>query len=140
MAPLPCGALDMSGNVWEWTRSLNDVWDEIDEEFQVYVYPYDPQDAAREALEVPQNLSRVVRENLSRVVRGGLYASGPRSTDFRSSAIPGDGKGQLGFRVVFARPRFDPPSHHSGNCQNGLDGPAITCASDRRFCAKKRAR
>ena len=34
----PCGALDMSGNVWEWTRSL---WGE-DFGKPAFTYPYEP--------------------------------------------------------------------------------------------------
>ncbi len=46
------GALDMSGNVWEWTRSL----------YKEYPYPSDPQErAVREDLKAPRSASRVLR-------------------------------------------------------------------------------
>jgi formylglycine-generating enzyme required for sulfatase activity len=58
----PYGVEDMSGNVWEWTRS---VWG-------TYPYPTDPEGiAAREYLEV--------REGVRRVRRGGSFFSSPRS-------------------------------------------------------------
>jgi formylglycine-generating enzyme required for sulfatase activity len=45
----PYGCEEMSGNVWEWTRSL---WGNK--------YPYDPKDG-RENLEAPTNVGRVIR-------------------------------------------------------------------------------
>ncbi len=52
----PCGAMDMAGNVWEWTGSL---WGR-DVEKPDYGYPYDPADG-REALDAPDDVLRVVR-------------------------------------------------------------------------------
>ena len=53
----PCGALDMSGNVWEWTRSLwGEDWDK-----PAYTYPYTPPDPERENLEAPDTILRVLR-------------------------------------------------------------------------------
>jgi formylglycine-generating enzyme required for sulfatase activity len=58
----PYGVEDMSGNVWEWTRS---VW-------ATYPYPIDAEGtAAREYLEI--------REGVRRVRRGGAFFSSPRS-------------------------------------------------------------
>ncbi len=58
----PYGVEDMSGNVWEWTRS---IWG-------TYPYPIAAEDiAAREYLEV--------REGVRRVRRGGAFFSSPRS-------------------------------------------------------------
>jgi len=53
----PYGCEEMSGNVWEWTRS---VWGEnlLYPEFR---YPYDPDDVRREALDAGDEVSRVVR-------------------------------------------------------------------------------
>jgi len=52
----PYGTLDMSGNVWEWTRSL---WGEDARETS-YPYPYRPDDG-RENLAAPDNVHRVMR-------------------------------------------------------------------------------
>ncbi len=52
----PCGVLDLSGNVWEWTRSLwGENWGNPD-----FRYPYDPADG-RENLEAPRKMHRVLR-------------------------------------------------------------------------------
>jgi formylglycine-generating enzyme required for sulfatase activity len=52
----PCGAEDLSGNVWEWTRSLwGEDWQEPD-----FDYPYDSEDG-REDLEAGDDVRRVVR-------------------------------------------------------------------------------
>ncbi len=53
----PCGALDMSGSVWQWTRSL---WG-TDKARPGYAYPYDPRDASREHLDAPRKVSRILR-------------------------------------------------------------------------------
>jgi formylglycine-generating enzyme required for sulfatase activity len=50
------GLLDLSGNVWEWTRSL---WGK-DISNPEYRYPYDPNDG-REKLKAPDNIRRVLR-------------------------------------------------------------------------------
>jgi formylglycine-generating enzyme required for sulfatase activity len=47
----------MSGNVWEWTRSL---WGE-DPSRNSYSYPYKQGDAKREDLDAPNNRLRVLR-------------------------------------------------------------------------------
>ena len=53
----PYGCLDMAGNVWEWTRSL---WGK-DLMKPDFVYPYDPGDPKREALDAGDEVYRVVR-------------------------------------------------------------------------------
>jgi formylglycine-generating enzyme required for sulfatase activity len=53
----PGGCLDMSGNVWEWTRSL---WGK-DWQAASYAYPYSLEDVRREALDAPDDVLRVVR-------------------------------------------------------------------------------
>jgi formylglycine-generating enzyme required for sulfatase activity len=81
----PYGIEDMSGNVWEWTRS---VWG---------TYPY-PSDAigcaAREY--------REVREGIRRVRRGGAFFSSPRSArcTVRLGSGPYPHGGGMGCRVV----------------------------------------
>jgi formylglycine-generating enzyme required for sulfatase activity len=47
----PYGVEELSGNVWEWTRSL---WGDN------FTYPYDPHDG-RENLDAPDNVPRVLR-------------------------------------------------------------------------------
>ncbi|MCB1776378.1 MAG: SUMF1/EgtB/PvdO family nonheme iron enzyme [Candidatus Competibacteraceae bacterium] len=59
------GCEDLSGNIWEWTRSL---WgrDWVEPEFR---YPYDSNDVNRERLEAD--------DDVLRVVRGGSWRSSP---------------------------------------------------------------
>ena len=52
----PHGVEEMSGNVWEWTRSLwGPEWDKL-----TFPYPYKPDDG-REQLQAPDTILRVVR-------------------------------------------------------------------------------
>jgi formylglycine-generating enzyme required for sulfatase activity len=51
----PYGVLDMSGNVWEWTRSVGGK--DIEPEFR---YPYQPNDG-RENLNASDAINRVLR-------------------------------------------------------------------------------
>ena len=61
----PYGVLDMSGNVWEWTRSLwGKGWEKPS-----FKYPYNPKDD-REDLEAPANIPRVLRGGSFGNVRG----------------------------------------------------------------------
>ncbi len=81
----PYGVEEMSGNVWEWTRS---VWG-------AYPYPTDRvARAAREHLEV--------REGLHRVRRGGAFFSSPPSVRCASRLRGGPYPhgGGMGFRIV----------------------------------------
>jgi len=85
----PYGVEEISGNVWEWTRSLwGKKWGEPD-----FGYPYDPEDG-RENLEASGEFARVLRG----------CAFGDRSEDvrcaFRYGDLPGDGGWLVGFRVV----------------------------------------
>ncbi len=76
----PYGALDMSGNVFEWTRSL------------YRRYPYQPNDGREDETDRPV-----------RVQRGGAYLSSPDRARcaFRHWLSPPHGRGEYtGFRVV----------------------------------------
>lgn len=77
----PCGALDMSGNVWEWCQSLYKP------------YPYLADDG-REDLEAGG----------SRVLRGGSwgYPQGRARCTYRADLLPDYWNSGVGFRVVVA--------------------------------------
>ncbi len=79
----PCGCEEMSGNVWEWTRSLYGD------------YPYPPEGPQRQAREDLATEGR-------RVLRGGAfrnYARGARCAD-RNHNGPDARYDSIGFRVV----------------------------------------
>ena len=82
--------MDLSGNVWEWTRSL---WGThpLKPEF---IYPYDPTDKRREHLTAPNNVLRVLR--------GGAcwYAQGDARCACRDRYNPDYRDNFVGFRVV----------------------------------------
>jgi formylglycine-generating enzyme required for sulfatase activity len=86
-----CGAADMAGNVWEWTRS------------EYRDYPYDLKDG-REKLE----------GNRARVLRGGSWNNPADSSRcaYRVRVNPDFRYGNVGFRVV-ASPFFPPNSASS---------------------------
>jgi formylglycine-generating enzyme required for sulfatase activity/energy-coupling factor transporter ATP-binding protein EcfA2 len=77
----PFGSEDLSGDVWEWTRSLYKK------------YPYDPDDG-RKGLEAD--------EDVPRVLRGGAFNNVARSVRcaYRLRDAPGSRNGLIGFRVV----------------------------------------
>lgn len=84
----------MSGNVWEWTRSL---WGEKVQNPQ-FTYPYDPSDG-RENLGAP--------DGVLRVVRGGSFGRVDllARTAYRRRFHPVYRYFSLGFRVVVSRSR-----------------------------------
>jgi formylglycine-generating enzyme required for sulfatase activity len=86
----PYGIEDMSGNVWEWTRS---VWGP---------YPYPADEAGRAEREYLE-----VREGVRRVRRGGAFFSSPRSVrcTVRLGSGPYPHGGGMGCRAVL-RPRL----------------------------------
>jgi formylglycine-generating enzyme required for sulfatase activity len=85
----PCGAEDLSGNVWEWTRSL---WGKNWEKPK-YRYPYTP-GGRRENLNA--------RDNVLRVLRGGAFGDGAGYVRcaYRGRRDPDFRHWDLGFRVV----------------------------------------
>jgi formylglycine-generating enzyme required for sulfatase activity len=85
----PYGVEDMSGNVWEWTRSLwGDDWDK-----PAYRYPYKPNDG-REHLDAA--------DNTHRVVRGGAFNNNHRNVRcaYRNRNNPNNRNNNIGFRVA----------------------------------------
>jgi len=78
----PYGALDMGGNVWEWTSSL------------IAKYPYH-----HDGREDPDGVGR-------RMVRGGsyYYTHYQLTCSTRSPMEPAEGNPQIGMRVVFDQP------------------------------------
>ncbi len=79
----PYGLLDMSGNVWEWTRS------------PLLPYPFDARDFGDPAADALW------------VMRGGSFSDPPRNlrTTTRGGADPGARRPFIGFRVALSPPR-----------------------------------
>jgi formylglycine-generating enzyme required for sulfatase activity len=90
----PYAVLEMSGNVWEWTRSR---WGEQSVMRADYGYPYDPADG-RERLE----------DMKVSVLRGGSWDLSRRYARcaFRLRLIPDNFGSTSGFRVVVSLGRF----------------------------------
>jgi formylglycine-generating enzyme required for sulfatase activity len=78
----PYGLLDMSGNVWEWTRS---IWSDK------FKYPYQLNDGREE-----------LQSTDTRVLRGGAFLnlSGDARCSYRFRGLPGYWFRSRGFRVV----------------------------------------
>jgi formylglycine-generating enzyme required for sulfatase activity len=85
----PFGVLDMSGNVWEWTRSL---WDEGFSDLK-YKYPYRANDG-RENLTAPDRMRRVLRGGSWRDIQSYTRCAS------RTWYDPDCWNGNYGFRVV----------------------------------------
>ncbi len=86
----PYGMEDMSGNVWEWTRSL---WGK-DPSNPKWGYPYRPGDERRENLKAGNDILRVLRG-------GSWIGSGKHARcAFRHWYVPSVGNSITGFRVV----------------------------------------
>jgi formylglycine-generating enzyme required for sulfatase activity len=79
----PYGCEEMSGNVWEWTRSLYG-----------FDYPYDPNDRRREDLTADNEQYRVLRGGAWSDLRGVVRCA------FRGRGRPDDRFVNVGFRVV----------------------------------------
>jgi formylglycine-generating enzyme required for sulfatase activity len=79
----PYGLADMSGNVWEWTRS------------PYQPYPYDPRDDRNN-----------LHEDALWVIRGGGFSDDARlaRTTARTGADPGARRAFIGFRVALSQP------------------------------------
>jgi formylglycine-generating enzyme required for sulfatase activity len=87
----PFGCEEMSGNVWEWTRSL---WGQASAE-PSFLYPYEPADGREDPNAPPE---------VFRVLRGGPYLVGTRHTRccYRGRAQGSGWNEFIGFRVVAA--------------------------------------
>ncbi len=91
----PYGCLDMSGNVWEWTRSLwGEDWEKPD-----FLYPYRLDDG-REDMNAG--------DDVSRVLRGGSFCFpvGCLRCSFRWDCPNNDRYAFIGFRLVVAPERL----------------------------------
>ena len=89
----PYGCEEMSGNVWEWTRSLwGKVWQKPD-----FIYPYDLNDGR-------ENLG--ASHDVSRVLRGGAFYSYGRYVRcaYRRGFNPYGWSDIVGYRLSAARP------------------------------------
>jgi formylglycine-generating enzyme required for sulfatase activity len=85
----PYGLLDLSGNVWEWTRSL---WGK-DGSQPEFTYPYSERLQERENLQTGRGLLRVLRGG-SWVIESWEARCASRTWDFSD-----DGGRSIGFRV-----------------------------------------
>ena len=88
------GIHDLSGNVWEWTRSL---WGE-DLGRPTFGYPYDPEDPRSEDEHAPPRVARVVRGG------PGLDDLLNARASYRDRYNPVSRNYGLGFRLVCASP------------------------------------
>lgn len=89
----PYGCEDMSGNVWEWTRSLwGENWSEPD-----FRYPYKPGSDCE---------SPIAARDVRRVWRGGAFNLKARNVRCasRNNGIPDDNYGYVGFRIALIPP------------------------------------
>jgi formylglycine-generating enzyme required for sulfatase activity len=89
----PSRALDLSGNVWEWTRSLwgSGYWNSD------FGYPYEPSPVNRENLDAADSVRRVVRGgSFDYIFRSARAAN-------RSSGEPSKRYDNTGIRVVVTR-------------------------------------
>jgi formylglycine-generating enzyme required for sulfatase activity len=90
----PVGCEDLSGNAWEWTRSL---WGE-DWRTTAFAYSYDTEDSTRESLSAGNDVLRIVR--------GGSWLNNRFATRCapRFRLQPYFHGGTLGFRVMLCGP------------------------------------
>jgi formylglycine-generating enzyme required for sulfatase activity len=94
-----CGAHDMSGNVWELTRSV------------IKPYPYRPDEPEREDLTAP--------DSAARALRGGSFAVADLSARIadRIKILPTGQFDYVGFRVIVSRPLGAASSRSKGRSE-----------------------
>jgi len=86
-AASPYGCEEMSGNCWEWTRSL---WGK-DWQMPSFTYPYDPADGREEVHTDP---------DINRVLRGGSYYLNAVPCARRNGNTAAANSREYGFRVI----------------------------------------
>jgi len=90
----PYGVLDLSGNVWEWTRSIALLREgKIQNGVQEFNYPYNPNDGREDLM---------ADNNHTRTIRGGAFyfTSGLVRCTFRDVDLPNNKSSSFGFRVI----------------------------------------
>ena len=96
-AASPYGVLDMSGSVWEWTRTIFGLWDnKLSNHVDLFNYPYDSTDGREDCAK---------DNNWSRLLRGGSFVAQAdyASCAYRDRLGPDYWSRLSGFRIVVSR-------------------------------------